>query len=143
MPNSPMPKLNEWMSKLLSLVPDEETILVGHSLANALILKYMEREHALLHGAFLVAAWDYQLPDLLEEHGTFFKSGFNYQAIKKKNVPITIFQSTNDPYLDYDKAVQLASKIGATLIKVENAGHFGEKSGYKQFPDLLQLMNQA
>jgi len=142
MPNSQMPKLEEWMDKLIALVPNANTVLIGHSLANALILKYMERKDILLKATFLVAAWDYQLPDLLEEHGTFFKEGFDYQAIKAKNIPITIFQSTNDPYLDFSKGKQLAKKIGATFIAVENAGHFGEKSGYKQFPDLLKLVER-
>lgn len=143
MPNSPMPKLSEWMDKLMSLNPDADTVLIGHSLANALILKYMEHENIKLKGVFLVAVWDYQLPDLLEEHGTFFKDGFNYQAIKENNISITIFQSTDDPYLDFDKGRQLAEKVGATFIGVENAGHFGEKSGYKKFPDLLKLVEKA
>ena len=43
MPNSKTPKLNEWLDKLISLAPDENTVLIGHSLANSLILKYLEK----------------------------------------------------------------------------------------------------
>ena len=87
MPNSPMPKLEEWMDKLIALVPNANTVLIGHSLANALILKYMERKDILLKATFLVAAWDYQLPDLLEEHGTFLKRVLIIKPLKLKIFP--------------------------------------------------------
>ena len=87
MPNSQMPKLEEWMDKLIALVPNANTVLIGHSLANALILKYMERKDILLKAAFLVAAWDYQLPDLLEEHGTFLKRVLIIKPLKLKIFP--------------------------------------------------------
>jgi len=82
-----MPKLEEWMDKLIALVPNANTVLIGHSLANALILKYMERKDILLKAAFLVAAWDYQLPDLLEEHGTFLKRVLIIKPLKLKIFP--------------------------------------------------------
>ncbi len=142
MPSAAMPKLDEWMEKLVSLNPDENTILVGHSLANALIMKYLERNGVSLKAVFLVAAWDYLLPDLAKEHGTFFRNGFDYNVIKDKQIPITIIQSTNDPYLDFNKAKGLADKLGAVFIGVENAGHFGERDGYKDFPQLLKLIEK-
>lgn len=139
MPNAAMPKLSEWMEVLLNLKPNADTVLVGHSLSNSLILKYMEKAEAKLKSAYLVAAWDYLLPSLKDEHLSFFENGFDYEAIKSK-APITILQSTNDPYLDFDKAKELASKVNATFIPIENAGHFQTKSGYSKFPRLLDLI---
>jgi len=138
-PNAAMPKLSEWMDKLLSLDPNEETVLAGHSLSNSLILKYLERVDAKLKSTYLVAAWDYLVPALEQEHITFFENGFDYDAIRDK-VPITILQSTNDPYLDFDKGEELAKKINATFLPFENAGHFQTKSGYEEFPKLLELI---
>jgi uncharacterized protein len=140
MPNTDMPKLSEWMKLLQSLKPDIDTVLIGHSLGNALILKYLETENIKVKGVYLVAAWDYLLPDLKKEHKTFFETGFDYETIKKTKIPITIIQSTNDPYLDFDKAKILAKKIGAKFIPVKNAGHFMERNGYKQFPLLQKLV---
>jgi predicted alpha/beta hydrolase family esterase len=139
MPNAAMPKLSEWMEKFLSLNPDGETVLIGHSLSNSLILKYIERDNAKLKSTYLVAAWDYLIPALKKEHSTFFKYGFNYEAIKNK-APITILQSTDDPYLDFEKGKELAEKINATFISFENAGHFQTKSGYETFPALLKMI---
>lgn len=139
MPNAAMPKLDDWMDKLVSLEPNEETVLVGHSLANSLIMKYLEKEEAQPKSVYLVAAWDYLLTGLEKEHGSFFENGFDYDVIKKKS-PITILQSTNDPYLDLDKGKELATKLAATFLPFENAGHFQTKSGYREFPKLLELI---
>ena len=141
MPNAAMPKLTEWMDKLISLNPDKDTVLVGHSLSCSLILKYMERDDATLKAAYLVAAWDYLLPALKKEHITFFKEGFDYEAINNK-ASITILQSTNDPYLDFEKGRELVEKINAIFMPFENAGHFQTKGGYKEFPELLALIRQ-
>jgi uncharacterized protein len=141
MPNAAMPKISEWMDKLLSLNPDEDTVLIGHSLSNSLILKYMEGEGSSLKSAYLVAAWDYLLPALEKEHASFFKEGFDYEAINNK-APISILQSTDDPYLDFQKGRELAEKINATFIPFENAGHFQTKSGYGKFPELLKLIEE-
>ena len=139
MPNAVMPKLDEWMDKLLSLEPDEETVIIGHSLSNSLIMKYMEGADSKLKSAYLVAAWDYLLPALEKEHESFFVEGFDYEEIKGK-APITILQSTDDPYLDFDKGKELAEKVDATFMSFENAGHFQTKSGYGEFPKLLEII---
>jgi uncharacterized protein len=140
MPNTKTPDLSEWMSKLDSLSPDENTILVGHSLANALILKYLEREESNIKGAVMVAAWDWLLEDIKEFHHTFFETGFNYEKIAQKNTPLTIVNSTTDPYINYAKSQELASKVNAKFIGVEGAGHFMERDGFKQFPQLLNII---
>jgi uncharacterized protein len=56
MPNTKTPNLGEWMQKLESLSPDEDTLIIGHSLANALILKYLEKPETKIRGTVMVAA---------------------------------------------------------------------------------------
>lgn len=140
MPNASMPKLSKWMASLKSLRPDKDTVIVGHSLANALIMKYLE-DHTV-RAVVMVAAWDYLLADLVKEHGTFFEGGFDYEKIKSRKIPITIMQSTNDPYLDFEKAKILAEKIGATFVPFENAGHFCTRDGYGTFPRLFSIISR-
>jgi len=79
MPNTNLPKMNEWMDTLVSLSPDKNTILIGHSLANALILKYLEKTKTKIKGVVMVAAWDWLMDDVKEEHKTFFENGFDYK----------------------------------------------------------------
>lgn len=140
MPHTKEPKLREWMHTLISLSPDENTILVGHSLASALILKYLENPETKIHSAIMVAAWDWLMEDVKEFHETFFETGFDYDAIKKKGISLTIVNSTTDPWIDFERSKMLAEKIGAKFVPVENAGHFMKRDGYEKFPLLVDLI---
>jgi predicted alpha/beta hydrolase family esterase len=140
MPNTKNPTLTQWMETLESLQPDKDTLLIGHSLSNALILKYLEKPSTSIKGAFLVAAWDWLMEDIREFHITFFENGFDYKIIKQTNVPITIINSTTDPWIDFEKSKLLAEKIGATFVPIENAGHFTVRDGFTAFPTLVDLI---
>ena len=140
MPNTNTPKLDEWMDKLILLSPDADTVIIGHSLANALILKYLERSNTKIKGAIMVAAWDWLLEDVKEFHHTFFETDFDYEKIAQKDIPITIINSTTDPWIDFERSKKLATKINAKFISVENAGHFMERDGYKEFPQLIEII---
>jgi hypothetical protein len=140
MPNTKKPTLSEWMKTLTSLSPDENTVLIGHSLANALILKYVEQTNTKLRASFCVAAWDWLLEAVREFHITFFENGFDYERIKEKRIPITIINSTTDPWIDFERSKLLARKLDSIFLPVENAGHFMSKDGYTEFPLLLSLI---
>ena len=142
MPNADNPKFSDWMETLEALTPNENTLLIGHSLANSLILRYLEKRTAKAKAAFLVAAWDWLMEDIKEYHQTFFETPFDYEAIKAKNIPITIVNSTNDPYIDFEQSKGLAAKLNATFIGIENAGHFNEKAGYTTFPQLFEILKE-
>ncbi len=140
MPNTKKPKLNEWMDKLLSLSPGKDTVLIGHSLSNALIMKYLERPEAKIKSVIMVAAWDWLMEAVKKFHLTFFENGFDYEAIKRKQIPITIVNSTTDPWINFERSKGLANKLNAKFISVENAGHFMARDGYTEFPLLLKII---
>ncbi|PJE62312.1 hypothetical protein COU88_05615 [Candidatus Roizmanbacteria bacterium CG10_big_fil_rev_8_21_14_0_10_39_6] len=140
MPHTKNPKLNEWMEMLESFSPDKNTLLIGHSLANALILKYIAKANTRIKGAVMVAVWDWLFQDVKEFHETFFENGFDYEAIKKNNTPTVIVNSTTDPWIDFERAKKLANKIDATFIAIEKAGHFMVRDGYAQFPKLVEII---
>lgn len=143
MPNTKNPKLSEWMKKLESLNPDENTLLIGHSLANALILKYLEKPETNIKGVVMVAAWDWLMEDVKEFHKTFFETGFDYKKLKEKNIPLIIVNSTTDPWIDFKTAKEnWETKLGSKFIGIENAGHFMEKDGYKEFPRLIEIIEE-
>jgi predicted alpha/beta hydrolase family esterase len=140
MPNTKNPNLTEWTETLKKLKPDKDTLLIGHSLANALIMKYLEEVANPVRGTVMVAAWDWLLEDVKEYHQTFFENGFDYEKIKARKLPLTMVQSTNDPYIDFERSKKLAEKIGAELVTVQNAGHFMARNGYSEFPKLLEII---
>ncbi len=106
------------------------------------ILKYLEKPEMPVKGAVMVAAWDWLLEEVREFHHTFFETGFDYVAIKRKGVPLVIVNSTNDPWIDFKRSTLLAPKIGAQFISIPNAGHFMEKNGYKEFPQLVEVIER-
>lgn len=142
MPNADNPKLSEWMAKLESLQPDEDTILIGHSLANALILHYLEKPDTTVKAVFLVAAWNWLIKDLTIYHQTFFEKEFNYSTINSKHISITIINSSDDPYIDFERSKKLPDKLNTKFVAIENAGHFNTQAGYTQFPLLLEIIKQ-
>ncbi len=142
MPNTKTPKLDEWLQTLTALEPDEDTVLIGHSLGNTLILKYLENPAAQIKGAILVAAWDWLMEELREFHETFFTTGFDYPKIKAKNLSLTVVNSTTDPWIDFEKSKALAVKINGEFIAIPNAGHFMAKDGYTEFPELIQIIEK-
>lgn len=140
MPDSKTPSLKKWLETLESFSPDENTVLIGHSLANALIMKYLEKNVVKIKGAVMVAAWDWLLEDVREFHLPFFETGFDYEKIKSRKIPLLIINSKTDPWIDFRKSEKLGKKLNAKFIPVENAGHFMERDGYKQFPILLEVI---
>jgi len=40
------------------------------------------------------------------------------------------------------KSEHLAHKLNGTVVEIENAGHFNEAAGYRDFPFLLEHMNK-
>lgn len=48
--------------------------------------------------------------------------------------------SDNDPYVSKKEAEKFAECIKAEKILISDAGHFNEKSGYKEFKQLLQYI---
>lgn len=142
MPDTKTPTLDAWMAKLESLTPNKDTVLIGHSLSNALILRFLEKPDITIKGAVMVAAWDWLMETVKEFHQTFFGTGFDYDSIKKKHLPLTIINSTNDPWIDFARSKKLAQKIEAEFITVENAGHFMARDGYSQFPLLVETITK-
>ncbi len=82
------------------------------------------------------------MEDVKKFHRTFFETGFDYESIRRKNIPLIIVNSTTDPWIDFEKSKRLAKKLEAKFIAIENAGHFMEKDGYKEFPRLIEIIEQ-
>ncbi len=56
--------------------------------------------------------------------------------------PATIVASSNDPWLRIDRAVRLATRWGANLVDLGDAGHINTESGFGPWPLGLALLQQ-
>ncbi|MEM2138458.1 MAG: alpha/beta hydrolase [Candidatus Anstonellaceae archaeon] len=121
-----------------------ETILVGHSLGGAFLLRVLEKGSIRIRAAFLVAAPIGVLPiKNYDGDRLFLAKPFDWEKINRSAGKFIVFHSDNDPYVSLGNGKELAKRLGTTLAVVPGAGHFNTASGYKEFPLLLEKMKEA
>ena len=149
-PHFPTPEnqsLENWLKILDNFKQflTEGTILVGHSLGGAFLLRVLERYDIQVKAAFIVAAPIGIQPIKNYESDRLFlgKFAFDWKKIKNHCGKFFIFHSDNDPYVALDNGKELSKKLNAKLILIPQAGHFNESAGYTKFDELLEkIKNQ-
>lgn len=79
------------------------------------------------------------IPDFDKVNKPFFTYK-DFKRVKNLAQSITCYISTSDPYVPNELSVDLADKIGAKKVFVDNAGHFNLAAGYTHFEQLLEEM---
>src|SRR6185437_15891306 len=126
MPDTEEPKLNKWLPHLEEVIgePDEELVLIGHSLGCAAVMRYLETlpEDKKVRKVILVAAFTDQIG--FKELESFFKKPFNFEKIKAKSLEgFVVLQSDNDPFVSEQYGNRLEEELGAVLLIKEDAEH--------------------
>ena len=144
-PKFPTPKnqkLDAWLDVLKEYEPylDKNSILVGHSMGCALILRKLELLNVKTKSVFLVGGftkdlWSGKYRKIID---TFFDKPFNWKEIRQKSKNFVIYQSDNDPLVPVSMGKEIAKNLNGELIIVKNAGHFNKESGYTKFDILLE-----
>lgn len=144
-PEFPTPEnqnLITWISKLEEVwQPNEDTILIGHSIGAAFVLRVLMQHNGVpVKAAFLVSGFVSQLgnPEFDELNASFLEEPFNWGVIKKNCQDFYVYHSDNDPYVLLEKAEELAGNLGVEVKLVSGAGHFNEAAGYTQFEKILE-----
>ena len=116
-----------------------ETILIGHSLGGAFLLRVLEKRKVPVKAAFIISTpvgirpiknWEGDQP--------FIKEPFEWKKIKNNAQSFFVFHSDNDPYVGIENGEETAKRLGVQLIIVPNAGHFNKAAGYTSFDLLLE-----
>ena len=151
MPQTNKPTIESWVSKLGSLVPnpDEDTVLIGHSIGCQTILRYLSvlPEGQRIGGAVLVAPWVRLLGlDTKESQAVarpWVDSKIDYDTVKKHAAKFTLIFSDDDPVVPVDDRDFLANKLGTKdVIVLAGKGHLGGDSGVTQLPEALQAIGR-
>jgi len=126
MPNTDNPRLSEWLPTLQNLVgqPDDELVLIGHSLGTGTIMRYLETLSARqqIRKAILVAGFTDPLG--FKELENFFEVPLDFANIKlKAKDGFVVIQSDNDPFISKQYGERLRAELGAKLIIKHAAGH--------------------
>lgn len=142
-PDFPTPQgqdLDNWMHFFNRRIKnvDDQTVLIGHSLGCAFILSVLERLNVKVKACYLVSGFVGPLGiDYDKINKSFAEKSFNWEKIKKNCSKFVLFHSKNDEFVPLAKGEELKEKLGAELIVIDNAGHFNAKSGFNEFPQLV------
>jgi hypothetical protein len=124
---------------------DENSIIIGHSLGPAFILRILEKSKKPIKAAFFVSGFvDFLgLPEFDEINKTFVGKEFDWNKIKQNCKKFILFHSDNDPYVPIENAKRLAKALGVEIIIIKNAGHFNKAAGYLKFEELLEKIKET
>jgi uncharacterized protein len=121
----------------------QDTILIGHSLGGAFLLRVLEKYDLKIKAAYTVAVPIGILPIKNYNADKLFTSqSFDWEKIRSRCKKFCVFHSGNDPYVCLENGKELAKFLKTDLIFVPDAGHFNEKSGYLKFDILFEAIKK-
>jgi len=144
MPNTDTPKLSEWLPFLSNLIgtPDEDLVLIGHSVGTVVIMRYLEslKDNEKIGKSILVAG--YTDPLGFKELENFFETKLDFEKIKiKSKNGFVLIQSDNDPFVSEQYGIRLRDELGAKLVVKHNALHMsGSADGENACLDLPEVI---
>jgi len=122
MPGGLWPKQDEWLKVIEELKPDEETVMIGHSLGVPATLSYLEQSDNKVSKLFLIAAFAVDLG--IEETSNFFQKSFDWDKIKENIGQVYVINEKNDPYVPLERGKEVAEALDGELIVVDGNIHF-------------------
>lgn len=146
MPETELPKQKLWVPKLQEVIgqPDQDLILVGHSVGCITLLRYLEdlTPEQKIGGAVLVAGFTDDLG--FEELKNYFEEPLNFEKIKSICPNFICIHSDNDPFVPMKHSGIFKDKLNAQIIVKHQMGHFsGEVDNEKsctELPDALEAV---
>ena len=120
------------------------TILIGHSLGAAFILRWLETHPCSLASVILVGAFFGSVGNEKFDHinESFFRTPFDWTTIRERAQSFVSYYGTEDPYVTQETFDTIAHALQAKKMVIANAKHFNTASGYHQFPQLLDHLKQ-
>lgn len=135
-PNSQYPVYAEWEAHLQEHYPplDEQSVIMGHSLGSGFIQRYLTDNDVRGKAAILVAPTVTNCG--IHEIRDFFTKPFDYEKIKNSAEQITIFASSDDPFIPVSEVEMLGEKLDIEPMILENREHLWSPN----FPELEELL---
>jgi predicted alpha/beta hydrolase family esterase len=127
-----------WIAQLDAAVAQSKQppVLVAHSLSCALVACWAAAHKRPVHGALLVAPADVDS----DAHTPPEAHVFRPMPMTRLLFPTIVAASRDDPYVAFQRALDMAQAWGAELVDVGNAGHINTSSGYGEWPNGERLL---
>ena len=134
------------MGYIDSGIINKDTIFICHSLGPLFVSRVLIEEKIKVKGLVCVEAAGNHLmgnESFDRINRTFFIPSWEYLDQIKNYIDFNYcFYSDNDPLVPYNILKEYIDHAATKSFFVEGAGHFNESSGYKTFPQLLELIKQ-
>lgn len=121
-----------WIARLDSAVAQAKVppILVAHSLSCALVACWAATHRKPVQAALLVAPADIES----DTHTPPETHVFRPLPMARLPFRTIVAASRDDPYVAFDRAIEMAKAWGAELVDAGNAGHINPVAGYGEWP---------
>ena len=125
--NWDQPALPDWLNSLQQAVDAQSrgVVLVAHSLACSLVAHFAKTRADRVLGAFLVSPADVESARCTPEEVRCFSP----IPLTPLPFPAHVIASSNDPYVDRDRAEFFATRWGAGFTDLGPFGHINASSG--------------
>ncbi len=151
MPNPNVPTISAWVNHIVEVIknPDEDTVLIGHSVGCQAILRYLQirSKEEKVDKVILIAPWIIPSEDIEEDEDPeiarpWMEIPIDFENAKKHAKSFYGVFSDDDysvPLIENGNL--LKEKLGAKTIVLENKGHFTEGDGVVELPEVLKIIN--
>ena len=146
MPHPVTPTIQDWVATLeKEIIPDKETIFIGHSIGCQTIMRYLEKPKRKVKAVFFVAGW-FTLDIEIEGEESkriarpWLESPIDFKIIKQNCTNITALFSDDDPVVPVSDAKLFKRDLGAKIIIEAKKSHYEIQMTN---PTLLQEIKKA
>lgn len=139
-PDTELARSSYWLPFIEKLKADENTIIVGHSSGAIAAMRYAETHRIL--GSALIGAYYTDLGLETEKLSGYFKTPWNWEAIKQNQRWIIQFAGVNDPWIPISEAHIVRDHLQTDYFESPDQGHFGGDYYKETFPELLEAIKR-
>lgn len=149
MPDPEVPRIETWLDAMKHTIdPDEETILVGHSIGCQAVLRFMDviMSDTKIRGMVLLAPWMQLDENTINEEGEevraiakpWMETPIHFKNVREKVEKTICIFSDNDPYVPLSQQDIFREELGAEIIVEHDKGHFSEGDDIHELPSALE-----
>lgn len=120
------------------------TLLVGHSLGAAFVLRWLESASTRVRASFLAGAFMGRVgvKKFDDINASFFASPFDWDSIKRHCREFYCYHGDNDMYVSQENFDVISTALDAKKVIISNGGHLNASAGYDRFPLILQHIKE-
>lgn len=145
-PNASNPVLKDWNETLRNEVDlsSGENVIVAHSLGVVTLLNYLSQYDGDINvkGIILVAGFYEVIPELNKIDEYIQHTDIDFDKLQAQVPNIVSVVATNDRVVPYELSENLSRKLNSKFITINHDGHFCDRDGYTQFPEVAHYVNE-